>query len=293
MSHTEEENFEDFSKYFFNFDDSDDYDKNDECNKNDKNNNLKQKINRTSKTIYENKEIYSLENELIGFIPEKRFKWYIRKGLCTVINENSIKLNFHPTYKNKKVVIERDKQCPKQNMCIVCGCTNNLKKFRVIPYEIKKLLPEDNKSHMSSDVVVVCEQKASDGDYYNKEFKLKLFKEYDIDIENFKIDPKKLNIFVILNKLSKQNFVCENKYTEKKLIEYFGKMPTCEEMNEFIDSVQNFTYENFKTPEEMLVNKIVKENNVKSFITRWKQNFYDNLNPQHLQWDFWNCDQVF
>lgn len=70
MSQTEKENFEDLSEYFFDFDN---YDKNNECTENDKNNNLPQIINRTSKTIYENKEIYSLENELIGFIPEKRF----------------------------------------------------------------------------------------------------------------------------------------------------------------------------------------------------------------------------
>ena len=245
------------------------------------------------KTIYENKELFSMEGELIGFIPERRYNWYIKRGLCKVLDEKSIMLTFQPNYKNEKVVIDREKQAPKQNICVVCGCTENLKRFRVVPYEIKKLFPENNKAHMSSDVVVICETKAADGDYYNKEFKLKMFEEYQVDLNDFKIDSKKKNIYLTVQKLAKQNFVCNNIHTAKSLETYFKKEPTKEDMVNLINEVENFTFEGFKTPEEMLVAKVIKLGDVQEFIKRWKHNFYDTMNPQYLQWDYWNCDQCF
>lgn len=278
----------DYSEENSQYDDSEYIENSDNCENQTKNVKFTK-----SKTIYENKELYSKEGDLIGFIPEKRFNWYIKKGLCTMIDESSIMLNFEPNYKNKKIVIDRLKQTPKENICVVCGCTENLKRFRVVPYEIKKLFPESNKTHMSSDVVVVCEPKSADGDYYNKEMKLKLFEEYGIDLNNFKIDSKKKNIYVTLQKIAKKNFVCDNLYTAKTLATYFGKEPTKEDMKKLINEVDNFNYLGFKTPEEMLVAKVVESGKVMEFIKKWKQNFYDTMNPQYLQWDFWNCDQCF
>lgn len=293
-SECEDSEFDECDECGADIDSADNNDNNDNDDNNTKNVAKFAKFTK-SKTIYENKELYSIEGELIGFIPERRYHWYIKKGLCKVIDEKSIMLNFHPNYKNEKVVIDREKQAPKENICVVCGCTENLKRFRVVPYEIKKLLPEENKTHMSSDVVVVCDPKSADGDYYNKELKLKMFEEHQIDINNFKINSKKRNIYTIVQKLAKQDFTCTNKYTMKTLEDYFGYSPAKQDYIDLMSEVDNFTYMGFKTPEEMLVSKIVEggADSVKEFIKRWKKNFSDTMNPQYLQWDFWNCEQCF
>lgn len=254
---------------------------------------IKSKINKadkyvTDKIIYENKEVYSLEGELIGYIPVKRFNWYIKKGLCTIINENSIKLNFEPTYKNEKNVIDKDTQGPKENICVVCGCDQKLKRFRVIPYEIKKCFPDKYKAHMSSDVVVICSEHAADGDYYNRELKYKLYEDNGVNPDDFKIDSKMRSIYTLIKKIEKDDNICKNQYTAKTLQDYFGKDPTIEDMNKLIDDVDNFKFNGFRTPEELLVHKIIEGNKVNSFIQDWKQNFVDSFDPAFLQWDFWN-----
>lgn len=252
-----------------------------------------EKNNKSNKIIYENKELYSQEGILIGYIPERRYKWYIKKGLCTVINETAIALNFKPNYKNDKFGIDKEKHAPKKNVCVVCGSTENLKRFRVVPYEIKKLLPENNKAHVSSDVVVLCESKCSDGDYYNKELKLKLFKDHNIDVNNFKIDSKKRTIYTVIQKIAKDDYKCSNPYTAKMLENYFGKDCKKEDMEKLVKEVETFTYMGYKTPEEMLVGKIIESGKIKEFINLWKQNFCDNMNPTRLEWDFWSSDQCF
>lgn len=172
-------------------------------------------------------------------------------------------------------------------MCVICGSEKNLKRFRVIPYEIKKYFPDYYKAHISSDVVVICENNASDGDFFNKELKLKLFKQYDVDVEKFKIESKKKNMYITIKKISKQKFKCNNVYTEKTINNFFGKYPTEDEMNQFIDEIEDFKYMGYKTPEELLVANVIKQNEMEIFIKSWKQNFVDIMDPKFLQWDYW------
>ena len=292
------DNFDEFTQYYLNLgsDDGSDNGSNNgsddgsDNGSNDGSNNglCKNNIVDKNKTIYENKELYSKSGELIGFIPERRYNWYIKKNLCDVIDSHSIKLKFEPNYKNQKVVIDREKQSAKQNICVVCGCTENLKRFRVIPYEIKKHFPEKYKAHISSDVVILCQKLSSDGDYYNKELKLILFREYDVDINNFKIESKKRNMYITLKKIENNNFNCVNPYTKKSLNNYFGKDPTKEDMQNLINEVEKFNYMGFETPEEMLIFNVIKSDKMEDFIKRWKTNFYDMMEPKYLQWDYWN-----
>lgn len=249
---------------------------------------IDQKSKAKPKIIYENKELYSKNGELIGFIPEKRFNWYIKKGLCDVIDANSAMLNFEPDYKNQKVVIDKNKQSAKQNICVVCGCTENLKRFRVVPYEIKKYFPENYKAHISSDVVVICQTLSSYGDMINNKMKLQLFEEYGVDTNLFKIESTKKHIYMILKKIQKNNYKIDNPYVEKSLFKYFGKDLSTEDMINFLNQIDNFKYNGFSTPEEMLVSNIVVANKMEEFIKKWKENFYNTMQPKYLQWDFWS-----
>lgn len=251
----------------------------------------KRKTQQGNSVIYENKEMYSPQGELLGFIPLHRFNWYIKKGLCEILTQNSIKLNFEPTYENEKVIIDKETQGPKDNACVVCGTDQNLKKFRVVPYEIKKLFPASYKAHKSSDVVVACIEDAGDGDYFNKEFKQELYKRYGIDPNNYKIDSKMRSIFCTLEKIADDGYVCINIFTQKMLEEYFGKMPDKEEIDKFIQKVKDFKYEGFRRPEEALVNKVINDGKLDEFVQEWKQNFVNNMDPECLQWDFWRKDQ--
>lgn len=260
----------------------------DTCNRNKKKNNSQQ---RGKKQIYENIKMYNPQGDLIGRIPIRKRDWYIKKGLCTVIDEDAIKLNFEPEYEKSKIVIDENVCVAKENICVICGTETNLKKFRVVPYELKKLFPTNFKAHKSSDVVIACEEDAAYGDMINRDFKLELFEQYGIDINNFKIDSKDKSVYNTLIKVINDGFKFKNQYTTKMLEDFFGNIPSETEIMEFVKQIDNFNYNGFKTPEEMLIDKITREGNLSEFVQKWKENFVFNMNPEFLQWDYWSNDQ--
>lgn len=273
---------DDLQDYFGVYDDTN----KEENNYNSTSKNMSKNKKYSDKLIFENKKILSQQGKLLSFINCNKFDWYIKKGLCNVIDDDTIQLNFEPNYKNGPP--RDDFYVQKDNICVVCGTTANLKKFRVVPYEIKKLFPKDFKSHKSSDVVASCLEHCSDGDFFNKEFKYELYEKYGIDPDNFKIDNRDRIVFNILEKIVKDNYNCNNRYTLKLLEDYFGKYPNNCEIDEFINKIKNFRCNGFKTPEEMLVSKIISENKLEEFVMSWKENFVNSMDPQFLQEDYWS-----
>lgn len=269
-----------------NFDDIDNFDNID----NEDNGIIKKNkcMSHSLKLIYENIKMYDKNNKLIGLIPMRKRDWYIKKGLCNLINENDIAINFEPKIKSDKMITEMEECVEKKNICVICGSTLNLKKFRVVPYEIKRLFPREFKSHKSSDVVVICSDDSSDCDIINRNFKLELFREYNVDIEKFKINSREKSVYNHLTKIVKNNYEISNHHTRVFITNFFKTYPSNEEIDNFIDKVKNKTYEGFKTPEEMLMSKIIKEDKLHEFVKKWKNNFVNNMNPTHLQWDFWS-----
>lgn len=249
----------------------------------------KKYIPHSLKPIYENIKMYDQHGKLIGLIPTKKRDWYLKKNLCVMSEDgDSIKITFEPKYKSTKIITEIENCIEKENICVVCGSDINLKKFRVVPYEIKRLFPKDFKSHKSSDVVVACVEDSAYGDMLNRDFKLELYEEYGVDINKFKINSKEKSIYNTLIKIAENNYECSNPYTKQILINFFGKFPTAQEIDEFIEKIKNHKYEGFKTPEEMLVSIIVKNGELDEFVRRWKENFVYNMDPAFLQWDYWS-----
>lgn len=103
--------------------------------------------------VYDNCAMYSPEPEsiLIAHIPEKRAKWYLRKGLATQVAENpiGIRLNFPPKKSEMRTHI-------RANLCVVCGCSENLTRHHTVPDTIRKHLPAQYKSKVSHDILAVC-----------------------------------------------------------------------------------------------------------------------------------------
>ena len=241
--------------------------------------------------IYENKEMYSIQGELIGYIPANRFNWYIRKGLCTQLNDNAIKINFEPNYKNKTNIVENESRSGKHNRCVVCGSCENLKKFRVIPKNIKKLLPDEYKVRISNDIIVLCASDEMDSDYITNQFKNELFYDYKIDVNNFKHDNNGQSLYLAAKKIKKDNYAFKNCYTLKSVEAILNKKNISPaDIDNVIVEHEKFNYLGFKFPEEMLVDKIKKENSVSELIIKFKKNFVDNLEPKYLENDFWNSE---
>jgi hypothetical protein len=239
----------------------------------------------SKKPIYENMEIYAPTGFFLGYIPSHRFNWYIERNLAEKINDKAIKLMFEP--KNiKSLETIRTVHEPKENKCVVCGNTQEMCRYRITPYEVKKLLPEKYKAHRANDVVALCCEDVPDADYFTKEFKLELFKKYDVDITKFKLVGKEDNIYKLIKKILSKTTKLE--YANECLVKYFGKIPTKEELEDFMAKCEDkIHFDGFETPEHMLVQKVIDENNVVEFLKLWKQNFVEKMEPKYLPWDFW------
>jgi len=240
-------------------------------------------------TAYDNCELWSNIGTFLGYINKRRFDWYIKKGLAGLKSENAISLNFEPSYKREKIELVRETCQPKENKCVACGSETELRKFRIVPMDIKKLFPINIKAHKCDDIVVLCCEDVPDADYFANEFKHMLFEEYSIDVKNYKMTKqmhfgKSFVTTFLNNKVNNKDDA--NEFTIKKITSIFGRFPSDEEMKQYLIDLENKKHNGFKTPEEELVSYIAKNNDYVRFINRWKQNFVDTMTPMFLSWDF-------
>lgn len=107
--------------------------------------------------IYSNCALYDHKG-LLCRCSIQRAKWYVKKGLATVISQEpfEILLNFDPCVS----LAEREEvySIHKKNICSVCGedSLDKLTKHHIVPLAFRKQFPEHYKSCMSHDVVPVC-----------------------------------------------------------------------------------------------------------------------------------------
>eukprot|EP00986_Skeletonema_menzelii_P013320 scaffold7658_cov140-Skeletonema_menzelii.AAC.10 len=123
--------------------------------------------------MYDNIHMLDENREPICTISMKKAKWYIRKniGEWTTAKEGSvlakekdvkcIRLLF--THNGAKETEETKKsseklylRSTKQNICVCCGSDGHHIRHYIVPYAYRSLLPDDYKSHMSHDIVILC-----------------------------------------------------------------------------------------------------------------------------------------
>lgn len=227
-----------------------------------------------SKRLYDNCEIYSQENSFIGYCPKKRMEWYITKGLATIINEKAIIIHFQPRmrYGNTK----EDMITRKENICVVCKTTINLKKFHTIPQEFKKKFPLSYKEHVSNDIVLLCDEHLYEAYELNKSFKNDLYEAYNISDNDFIDNYKRKLISIALQ-------IIQGNKSKKVIQEMINKDEISdEEINEIAKQDYIIYKDGCKSASEYIVKKYIDKNKLDIFITMWKENFIKNMEPKYL-----------
>ena len=91
------------------------------------------------------------------FCSHRKLVWYLERDLAVQKEgeERTIILKFEPagTGNNGDAFYS----APKKNECVVCGETDALCRFHVIPSMYRKFYPKKLKSHSSHDVVLLCQ----------------------------------------------------------------------------------------------------------------------------------------
>ncbi|ORC84509.1 uncharacterized protein TM35_000441650 [Trypanosoma theileri] len=129
-----------------------------------------------SKPYYHNIFLYDADMNLVFTVDKSKAEWYVyKKGLAKVTEwrdgDNSdtsssqkeiaaIQLVFSPDFsKYNDAHIRRNLDYfrqPKENQCVVCGNSNDLVRFAVVPLGYRKFLPSVYMSHNSYDLLLLC-----------------------------------------------------------------------------------------------------------------------------------------
>lgn len=150
------------------------------------------KENQRTNKPYENYEVFHPNGTLMFRCGKKKINWYLSRNLATKLSEKSIKLNFEPQgYGDDPISLE----ISRNNFCAECGerDISKLTKHHIVPYQFRKLLPEEYKTRSSIDLVPLCE--SCHKKYENKaySFKEEIFKFYGIRaIKHKRSDKEKL-----------------------------------------------------------------------------------------------------
>ena len=123
--------------------------------------------------MYDNIHMLDEDREPLCTISMKKANWYIRKNIAewTSPKEGSelskdkdakcIRLLFTHNGANEDETKKSSSEklylrSAKQNICVSCGSDGHHIRHYIVPYAYRSLLPDDYKSHMSHDIVILC-----------------------------------------------------------------------------------------------------------------------------------------
>lgn len=118
-----------------------------------------------NKPMYDNILMKDPDDNLLCTIALKKANWYVGKKLAFWKDDKKsdcIKLLFRPNVPEPKQQddsnINTYNQTIKMNCCVVCGHNQDYMRHYVVPFCYRSLFPQNFKTHLPHDIVLVCAQ---------------------------------------------------------------------------------------------------------------------------------------
>ncbi|KAL4231962.1 Exonuclease 3'-5' domain-containing protein 2 [Mactra antiquata] len=108
------------------------------------------------RALYHNCQLLAPDDTMLTLCDIRKVDWYLSKGLAVKVSDDPvcIKLKFEP---KKQPGSDRDYYLQeKENICVVCGATEDYVRKIVVPKEYRKYFPTILKDHSSHDVLLLC-----------------------------------------------------------------------------------------------------------------------------------------
>ena len=238
--------------------------------------------------IYGNCNVQSPEGILMFKCSDKKFNWYLDRGLATLVEKSppTIRLNFTPNgLGNHDKGYGLDKM---KNLCVNCGTKEDLTRHHIVPFCYRKYFPLEIKSHKFHDVLPMCVD--CHNKYERKADKLKeeLSNIYNAPINGRIVDTKFPTKYVKMSiTLMSIDSIPKNRIVElrNKIKSHFN--------------IKRLTAARIKKISEIKINpkvithgKIVinEVSNLQEFVEMWRNHFIENNDCKYLP-ENWNIKQ--
>jgi hypothetical protein len=204
--------------------------------------------------------------------------WYISRGLAEIISQTppSFMLKFKP----KGVGSIPGGPLVRKNICVVCGCSDNLTKHHVVPKCYIKYYPREHKERNSKDILVMCRKHHAEYETKAYELRQEMAVEFDAPIENwvdteFIMAAKALSALVTYgDKIPQERAECLN----GRVYKYLKKTGTTK-----LD-LMSYSF-NQESHSKKVVTEICRDGII-DFSNRWRRHFIETMRPQYLPDDW-------
>jgi len=249
--------------------------------------------------LYENCFLIGPDKQILATVNRTKAEWYLHKNIGVVEKDEpfTVRLLFEPSGKPKP---DADYYTTvKENVCTVCGSTENFVKKNIIPHDYRKYFPQQMKDHMSHDVLLFCIDCHRTAQYFDDQVRQDLATKYKAPLGTkqnmFKTDNPQLG---------------RVRSAAKALLKNSANIPTARReeleaiiLNHFkVDSVNiqllkdtmamDIRVENNKflgLHGERVVKGLLEENGLIEFIKMWRQRYLDTMKPKFLP-PLWSVD---
>ena len=225
---------------------------------------------------------------------QERIDWYLSRDLAVLESDDppTIRLNFEPS--GRRHVEDEFYLQEKENICVICGGTENLSKHHVVPYCFRKFFPEHLKKHSYHDVLLLCRPHHDEYEKEADKLKAAIANEYDISMQGYgiSIDEQLRKVHDAAWSLLRNGRTLRRRKKDdlKKIIRsHLGKKQV---YHKDIIAASQISY-NIKNDEYKEYGKFVIENvkSLEEFIIRWRAHFVEHAKPKFLP-EYWKVDRT-
>lgn len=246
--------------------------------------------------IYNNWQMLSPDDVLISRVSQKRAEWYLRRDIAELRGEKVIRLKFEPNGKGNLDVPFLLEE--KQNICVVCGCSENLNRHHVVPYQYRRYMPEEDKGHSSYDVLPICLKHHDEYEEMAQEYSRELAVRYDAPFSSGKMSPEdslQQKMHGLLKVIAAERPVPEWRLAEiRSMVNEFymaeiDRDRAAEILRDAPKKGQRLL--NGKPHGQIVVEKVLLVNGLQEFIESWRLHFTLCMNPLFLSPN-WKIDHA-
>jgi len=235
--------------------------------------------------IYDGCQVLSPEGQLMFRCRRKKAEWYLKKKLAKIIGSEptTIQLLFQP--KGPGRIGDPFHLQKRQNLCCVCGSTDDLSRHHVVPYCYTKYDSEGFR-HNSHDILPMCQIcHASYEEEHSLKLRKKLAAKYHAPLlgRGVYTDAMKIARTAKAVYYHSLDMPSSKLYSfVELLIKYIGHTPTIDEVGALVDI--NSSDGEYKSHGELVMTKV---KNINKFVRIWRRHFLQSMKPKFMpkHWD--------